>query len=161
LLLQVVFMAQMFSEQNKFGLAEVAESISNKLIRRHPHVFGNANADDHAVRWQKIKQQERAAKGKGNKLADRIPANLPALKKAAKVAKSLDNNLQTIEVDKIHDILRQLSLVTADPIGSKNDLDKLFGNLLFGVVQLGNSLQLDAEDLLRKKTIEVIAEIDN
>ena len=57
LLLQIVFLAQIFNEQKEFDLAEVAHSISSKMIRRHPHVFADANSDEHSQRWEEIKQK--------------------------------------------------------------------------------------------------------
>lgn len=162
LLLQVVFIAQIFSEQKKFGMAEVAHSISSKLIRRHPHVFADASVAEHAKRWEEIKQQERSARGKGNKLADRIPNSLPALKKASKVAKKIrkEENLIT----QIHNLQRdcsELSKLIEDPVSVKNRLENTLGDIFFGTVQLANLLQIDAEDLLRKKTMQVMATIDD
>ncbi len=162
LLLQVVFIAQIFNEQNKFGIDEVADSINAKLIRRHPHVFADANSNDHASNWDEIKKQERTSRGKGSKLVDRIPANLPALKKASKVAKKLDCINHEIIIDKLDNILRQLSQTPKQEVEHYvDDSKKLYGDFLFISAQLANSLKLDAEDLLRKKTTEVIAEIDN
>ena len=160
LLLQVVFIAQIFSEQKKFGMAEVAQSISTKMIRRHPHVFADANVDEHTQRWEEIKRQERADRGKSNKLADRIPASLPALKKAAKVAKKLDSENKSTQIHKIIRQFSELSQFTEKPIVTKIQLENTLGNIFFDIVQLANSLQLDAEDLLRKKTMQVMAEID-
>ena len=162
LLLQVVFIAQIFSEQKKFGMAEVAHSISSKLIRRHPHVFADASVAEHAKRWEEIKQQERSARGKGNKLADRIPNSLPALKKASKVAKKIRKEENLIK--QIHNLQRdcsELSKLIEDPVSVKNRLENTLGDIFFGTVQLANLLQIDAEDLLRKKTMQVMATIDD
>lgn len=160
LLLQVVFIAQIFSEQKIFGMAEIAHSISSKLIRRHPHVFADADVNEHAQRWKEIKQQERSARGKGNKLANRIPASLPALKKATKVVGEMDQENQETLTLKITENLSKLSLLTKDPVTAKNRLESTLGDIFFHTVQLANALQLDAEDLLRKKTMKVITEID-
>ncbi len=160
LLLQVIFIAQIFTERNKFGLAEVASSISNKLVRRHPHVFADANPDEHAQRWDEIKQQELAARGKGLKLADRIPTNLPALKKATKVAKKMNRECPTIQIHNIQDNISMLTGLMDESTSAHNQQESILGEILFCTVQLSNSLQLDAEDLLRKKTMQVINEID-
>lgn len=162
LLLQVVFIAQIFSEQKKFDMAEVAHAISSKLIRRHPHVFADASVAEHARRWEEIKQKERSARGKGNKLADRIPNSLPALKKAAKVAKKIGEieNLTTLTL-KLKNDHSELSKLIKEPVVVKNQLENTLGDILFGTVQLANLLQIDAEDLLRKKTMQVIATIDD
>ena len=160
LLLQIVFMAQIYAEQKKFNLAEVARAISSKMIRRHPHVFADANADEHAQRWEEIKSKERSARGKGNKLADRIPANLPALKKATKVAKKLDRGNSAAQIFKIQQNLSELLKISEEPASVQNQLERVLGEILFSSAQLANSLQIDAEDLLRKKTMQVMAEID-
>ena len=159
LLLQVVFIAQIFSEQNKFDLAEVAHSICNKLTRRHPHVFANASADEHAQRWEEIKQQERLEGGKSNKLEDRIPSNLPALKKATKVAKKLNIEKPATHAANIQLNSSSLSKLIEKPAVNKKQYEIALGNLLFNTVQLSHSLQIDAEDLLRKKTMQVMKEI--
>lgn len=160
LLLQVIFIAQIYSEQNIFGLADVARSISSKMVRRHPHVFAGDSADNHAERWHEIKKQERNLKGKGHKLADRIPSNLPALKKAAKVSTKL---VTEPPGEQIHKILEEFSILkdlTEQQTLSQNQIKHILGEIFFGTVQLANSLNCDAEDLLRKKTIQVITEFD-
>ncbi|RLB68961.1 MAG: nucleoside triphosphate pyrophosphohydrolase [Deltaproteobacteria bacterium] len=159
LLLQVVFIAQIFSEQNKFDLAEVAHSICNKLTRRHPHVFADASADEHAQRWEEIKQQERLERGKSNKLEDRIPSNLPALKKATKVAKKLELEKPATHISNIQRSSSSLSKLIEEPPTNKKQYEIALGNLLFNTVQLSHSLHIDAEDLLRKKTMQVMKEI--
>ena len=160
-LLQVVFIAQMFKEKNSFTIADVTKAISDKLIRRHPHVFANECASNHTANWDKIKLLERTTKGKGNNLADRIPDNLPALKKATKVAKKIVNVDATINISKVKDTLQQLSKTIATSDSSQNNIATTFGELLFEVVQLANSLQLDSEDILRKKTLDVMLKIDS
>ena len=160
LLLQVIFLAQIYSEQNIFGLADIAHSISSKMIRRHPHVFAGDSADNHKERWNEIKKQERNLKGKGHKLADRIPTNLPALKKATKVSAKL---AAANPSEKIHTILHEFSILKnleGQPTLSQNQIEHILGEIFFDTVQLANAFNCDAEDLLRKKTIQVMAEID-
>ncbi|MDX2481678.1 MAG: MazG family protein [Desulfuromusa sp.] len=160
LLLQVVFIAQIFSEQNKFGLAEVAQSICNKLIRRHPHVFAEANVNQHAQRWEEIKLQERSDRGKGNKLADRIPTNLPALKIATKVAKNITTKNPTTQITNLQHNFLRLSQIIAEPTATQNQFESSLGEIFFNTVQLSNSLKIDAEDILRKKTMQVMLNFD-
>ncbi|MCD6187707.1 MAG: MazG family protein [Desulfuromusa sp.] len=160
LLLQVVFIAQIFSEQNKFGLAEVAHSISKKLRCRHPHVFAGESAENHAQIWEEIKQQERLDRGKSNKLQDRIPVNLPALKKATKVAKKLRQEKQTTHITNLQKQAAELSdLVEPSPTNREHS-EMVLGEILFNTVQLCHFLEIDAEDLLRRKTIKAMKEID-
>jgi MazG family protein len=158
LLLQVVFIAQIFTERGNFDFGAVADSIATKLIRRHPHVFGDADAASHAQRWESIKQQERRERGKGNKLGERIPKTLPALKMATQVAKKMEDQLPATLVDDIlHNIQKISSHFEAE---TKLQLETAIGDILFGIVQMCNSCHLDAEDVLRKKTMQVIAKID-
>lgn len=160
LLLQIIFLTQIYNEQNIFGLADVAFSISKKMIRRHPHVFAGENAENHAERWSEIKQQERRSKGQGNKLVDRIPTNLPALKKATKVSAKMEKENPDIQV---HEIQRKLSILkslTEQPPLNQQQIEESIGQIFFSTVQLANSLNCDAEDLLRKKTIQVMTEFD-
>lgn len=160
LLLQVVFIAQIFSEQKKFTLAEVATSISNKMIRRHPHVFADASRDGHAQRWEEIKQQERLTHGKRNKLADRIPANLPSLKQATKVAKKMGKESPSTQINRLQQYFSDLSQLIEEPATTQDEIKQTLGRIFFGTTQLSNSLNIDAEDLLRKKTIQVMTKID-
>ena len=160
LLLQIVFIAQIYDEQKKFSLAEVARAISSKMIRRHPHVFADANVNEHAQRWEEIKQKERSAGGKGNKFADRIPIDLPALKKATKVAKKLNGENPATQILKIQRNLSKLLELAEEPASVLNQLEIVLGEIFFSTTQLANTLQIDAEDLLRKKTMQVVTEID-
>ena len=89
LLLQVVYHAQMAEEVGEFGFAEVAKSINHKMIRRHPHVFGEDAARDIAAQndaWEKQKAVERAARAETGTLAG-VAVNLPALTRAAKLTR--------------------------------------------------------------------------
>jgi MazG family protein len=160
LLLQVVFLARIHEEAGLFDIGDVAESISNKLTRRHPHVFADADQAGHKQRWEEIKQEERRQQGKQNRLAARIPKNLPALKQAAKVASKTkpenpDKLLSNID-ENLTDLRGYLNFSPAPPVKQA----ELYGKLLYGVVQLGTLLQLDAEDALRQKTAQTIKQYD-
>lgn len=160
LLFQVVFIAQIFSEQKKFGLAEVAHSIGEKLQRRHPHVFAEAIIDNHAQHWEEEKHRERLKKGHSNKLKDCIPINLPALKKATKVAKQIKDKNQTALISTLQKNSSGLSSLINEPERDRKLLEKLLSEILFNTVQISHSLKIDAEELLRQKTIQVMQEID-
>src|SRR6478609_7296376 len=87
LLLQVVFHSRMAQEQGAFAFDDVADAISEKMIRRHPHVFGEDEQRTSAEQtraWEVIKAQERARKGKNQSLLDDVPTGLPALTRAVK-----------------------------------------------------------------------------
>ncbi|MEM9233029.1 MAG: nucleoside triphosphate pyrophosphohydrolase [Pseudomonadota bacterium] len=90
LLLQVVFHAQMASERGAFNFDDVVQSISDKMVRRHPHVFvaeDGRDAEEQTAAWEDIKAQERAEKGKAESILDDVPIGLPALTRAEKIAK--------------------------------------------------------------------------
>lgn len=160
LLLQIVFMAQIYAESNLFDIADVAETISNKLVRRHPHVFADADKSDHARQWEKIKSQERAERGKNNTLSDRIPKSLPALKQATKVVRktttqSVDNLVEkaSVELSFLKQKIKNKNL-------SESVIENSLGDLLYTLVEITTSMRLDAEDILRRKTIKVMATAD-
>ena len=161
LLLQVVFQAQIFSERNEFSLSDVAQSISQKLIRRHPHIFSDAGHTEQEQRWEEIKRQERAARGQSNKLAQRLPKTLPALKRASKTAKTLPCLSPCELVDQIILQLRRIRPSLSGNQAMKSALEDELAKVLFGLVQLTATIGLDSEDLLRKKTTQLIAEIDS
>ncbi len=96
LLLQVVFHAQLASEEGRFDVGDVADAIREKLIRRHPHVFGAARARNTAEvlkRWEELKAEERRAEGRPEheSLLDGVPKNLPALSEAFQLARRAAN----------------------------------------------------------------------
>lgn len=160
LLLQVVFIAQIYAENAQFDIADVAETIADKLIRRHPHVFADADNDDHAQNWEKIKLSERLARGKENNLKKRIPSTLPALKIATKIARKTTSEQPDNLLDKSSSILQLLKQKMNCDVLEDTALEKAFGELLYTLVQSMTLLQLDAEDILRQKTIQVMTSFD-
>lgn len=161
LLLQVIFQAQIHCEAGQFSIADVAESINNKLKRRHPHIFADASHEDHEQRWEEIKQQERLSNGKENTLAQRIPHTLPALKRGTKVAKKSKMH-RPLEI--VHQMRQQLELIEQElscPDQSSTKIEHHFSQLLLGTCFFAAANNLDAEDLLRLKTNQLITEIDS
>ena len=155
LLFQVVFHARMAEEAGLFAFDDVAEAMSNKLTRRHPHVFADeeAKADSWSqkARWEDIKAEERAAKSQHGVLDD-VPVGLPALARAAKLTKRAARIgfdwPSTDEVfDKLHEEVAELQVEIA-----AGDLDKAreeVGDLLFVVANLARKLEVEPEDALR------------
>ena len=159
LLLQVVYHARMAEEAGDFAFAEVAEAISDKMIRRHPHVFGAEevkDAETQTVRWEAIKAAERAAKGRGDSgeggVLHGISIGLPALTRAAKLTRraarvgfdwpSLDE-----VTDKLAEELEELKVEIA-----AGDLDKAraeLGDLMFVCANLARKLDVEPETALR------------
>jgi ATP diphosphatase len=159
LLLQVVYHARMAQEEGAFDFGDVVQAVTEKMIRRHPHVFGDARGLDHEAvgrLWQEIKAQEKAAKPGGDvpqgALAG-IPLALPGLTRALK----LQNKAGDVGFD-WNDPLAVLAKIReeADEIEAEikaNDRDKAgreVGDLLFAVVNLARHLQADPEAALRE-----------
>ena len=161
LLLQVVFQAQIFSENENFTIEDVAESICNKLVRRHPHIFASASQEGHQKRWEEVKLKERSARGQSNKLADRIPNTLPALKLTSKVVKKLDLTCSYIDIQQVIDKLTDLPKIHHDEANNSNETQKAFGKILFSITSLANTMRVDAEDCLRLETNKMIEQFDN
>jgi len=158
LLFQVVFHARMAEERGEFDFADVAEGIREKLVRRHPHVFGTASRDQAALRvsWEAQKAHERAARGASGVLAD-VPAALPALTRAAK----LGNRAARVGFDwdaaagvrtKIDEELAELDGAVA--AGRQDQIAEELGDLLFTVANWARHLDVDAEEALRAASLK-------
>jgi ATP diphosphatase len=145
--LQVVFHAQMASEAGHFTLDDVTARICDKLERRHPHIFGDAEHGGHHL-WEQIKAQERAAKPDSSALAG-VALALPALERAAKLQKrAARTGFDWPDASGPRaKILEELDEVAeAEPDEQAEEL----GDLLFAVVNLARHLKIDPEDALRK-----------
>ena len=155
LLLQVVFHAQMADEQKAFSFDDVANAICDKMVRRHPHVFGDEaerSSAQQSQAWEVIKAQERAAKGvAGGVLAD-VPAGLPGLTRAVKLSKRAANvGFVWPSIDKVLEKLDEEVAELRAEIAAQ-DLDKArgeLGDVLFVVANIARSLDIDPEDALR------------
>ncbi|MCR9104038.1 MAG: nucleoside triphosphate pyrophosphohydrolase [Gammaproteobacteria bacterium] len=162
-LFQVVFYAQLGSEQGFFNFASVIHTLVDKLIRRHPHVFaggeieGIVDVDRPAVSdvnasWEAIKQAERDARQQSGALDD-VPLALPALpraqklqKRAAKMNFDWADHAQVLE--KLHEEIAELGTALDD--GNRDAIDEELGDMLFTCVNLARHLRLDAERSLRR-----------
>ncbi len=154
LLFQVVYHARMAEEAGLFGFADVAKQIGDKMIRRHPHVFGEAAARDAATQtaaWEAQKTAERAARQQSGTLAG-VPVALPALTRAVK----LTNRAARVGFDwpdaeqvleKLDEEIQELraELSSADPVRLTDEV----GDLLFVLANLARKLKLDPETCLR------------
>ena len=166
LLLQVVFHARMAEEAGLFAFEDVAGAISEKMVRRHPHVFGTTSADDPAAvkaNWETIKAQEKAersmrrsAAGRApeeSSLLDDVPVALPSLQRAVKLQKraarvGFDWPDIPAVLDKVNEELTEL----VDEIDADADEPRLkdeVGDLLLAVSNLARRLNVDAEAALR------------
>ncbi len=154
LLFQVVYHARMAEEEGRFGFADVARAIADKMIRRHPHVFGDAAARTAAAQtaaWEAQKQVERAEKAEHGTLAG-VPVGLPALTRAHKLTAraarvGFDWPDAAAVLDKLDEEVAELraELPEADPERLKDEV----GDLLFVLANLARKLGLDAETCLR------------
>jgi tetrapyrrole methylase family protein/MazG family protein len=159
LLFQVVFHAQLGTERGKFSVADVIDSLSNKMIRRHPHVFGDvavANVDEVWANWEQLKSLEKAGRARGSKL-DGIPEALGALargqkmqEKAARVGFDWAEARQITE--KLAEELAELAAARDDAGPDRPDdlhVREELGDVLFTVVNLARRLGIDAEGAMR------------
>lgn len=159
LLLQVVFHSQMAGEAALFDFEAVAESIADKLIRRHPHVFGDADiktAEAQTNLWEEIKAQERAAKGKADEpqsLLDDVPHALPALLRALKLQKraakvGFDWKSAEPIMAKLQEEIAELQ-VEIDAGATKEKLADELGDILFVCANIARHIGVNPEESLR------------
>jgi MazG family protein len=154
-LFQVVFQARIAEERGEFGFDDVARAISDKLERRHPHVFGDDRIDDPASlreAWESHKAAERADAGHGDGALDGIARALPALTRAGKLGKRAARvgfdwpDLSGV-IAKIREEIDELE--AAAGTGDRAHLREELGDLLFSLAQAARRLELDAESTLR------------
>jgi ATP diphosphatase len=166
LLFQVVFHAQIASEANEFDFEAVAGAICDKLLRRHPHVFGAAGPltqAEQSIAWEEIKAAERGAGNGAHSHLDGVPQALPALmrafklsKRAARVGFDFEHASQT--ADKVAEELAEVRDAAAQSAranearanaGATQEIFEEIGDLLFAAANLARKLEVDAESALR------------
>jgi ATP diphosphatase len=155
LLLQTVYHTQIASEAALFTFDDVANAISDKMVARHPHVFGaesqDKSAEQQTADWESIKATERATKSKQGVLED-VALALPALMRAAKLQKRAARvgfdwpNISQV-LDKIQEETQEL--VEAKKTLTQTEVVEEYGDLMFVMVNLGRHLKVDAEEALR------------
>lgn len=154
LLLQVVFHAQMADEKGWFGFAEVEAAISDKMERRHPHVFGDADiasADAQTVAWEAQKAEERKAKGQ-HSLMDGVAAGLPEWMRAKKLQKrAAEAGFDWPDAIPVLDKLDEETHEVREAIesGEAHKIEEELGDLLFAAVNLARQLRIDPGVALR------------
>ena len=155
-LLHVTMQAQMAAEMGDFTLSDVIAGIYAKIIRRHPHVWGDINAEDSeavVVNWEMIKAQEKEGKPQDESVLSNIPAALPALARSQKIQKRVGkagfdwDNIEGV-YDKLQEEIAEVrAATTADEIVAE------IGDVLFTVVNLAKWLKVDAEIALREANL--------
>jgi MazG family protein len=158
LLLQPVFLAEMAAEEGTFSIADSLDAINEKLVRRHPHIFGDAQAEtpeEVLKRWDEIKQEEKAAQGiaPAASVLDGVPKNLPALMEAEKIGRKAAG--VGFEWPDISGVLEKLQEEAAELAAARASQDQAHvehevGDLLFTMVNLARFLKVDPEQALRK-----------
>ena len=162
LLLQIILISQIASDNNYFNFDDVAEDISEKMIRRHPQIFDyNYNLNDFPQEsWERIKNIEKSKKAnKNNHLLDTIEKNIPAMLRSIKIQKKASSmkfdwkDLNDV-INKVDEELSELK----EAIDNKNKLhiEEELGDLLFTIVNLSRHLKLDPEQTLRKSNNKFI-----
>ncbi len=165
-LLQVVFHAQIAAETGRFSMADVIDVLVRKLIRRHPHVFGDVQAEDAAAvvrNWEAIKQEEKAGREPGpeaSSILSGIPRHLPALMEAEKVQdRAARVGFQWDDVagawEKVQEELGELEQALRGRSETGQERARVaeeFGDVLFALVNVARYLEIDPEQALRSST---------
>lgn len=161
ILLHIVFYAKIGEERGTFDIVSIIDELSEKLIRRHPHIYGDVDvdtADEVAMNWEAIKLKEKGKSGRKSAL-EGVPRSLPALPKAFRIqqkAKKLGFEWENKEQvwEKVEEEMAELK--EAEASGDKDHIEKEFGDVLFSLVNYARFLDIDPElalDRTNKKFI--------
>jgi len=167
LLLQIVFQAQLRKEEGRFDFADVATAISEKLVSRHPHVFGDAEVKDAEGvlrQWAALKREEKKAKGRGESVLEGVPKEMPALARADRLTEKasrigFDWPDAAGAREKVAEELREL-----DEAIAANDapaVEHEVGDLLFAVANLSRKVGVPPEEALRGTVARFIARFEH
>lgn len=148
----VLYQVYAHCQLNKnFNIDDVAEGIGNKLVKRHPHVFGEDNietADEVSDSWEKIKKKERGEKS----ILSGVPKHLPALLKASRVQEKVSRigfDFPTIDntIEKLEEELEELKVAVQRE--SREEIEDEFGDILFSIVNISRFIEIDPEECLQ------------
>jgi MazG family protein len=159
LLLQVVFHSQIATEEGRFTVADVIATLKDKLVRRHPHVFGGEKAETSGEvlkNWESLKQAERAAKGDASpdaSLLDSVSKALPAMLEAHQLTTKasrvgFDWSHADLAIGKLEEEIEELKSAARAPAGS-HEIEVEMGDLLFTMVNVARLLGVDPETALK------------
>lgn len=155
LLFQVVFHAEIASERGEFSMTDVLGRLADKMVSRHPHVFGEASvatAGEALTQWEQLKQREAEARGRRRSVIDGVPRALPALVRAQRI----QSKAARVQFDwphagaawtKVEEEIRETSAALA--AGDRQRFAEELGDVLFSLVNVARLSSLDAEDVLQ------------
>ncbi|WP_439238854.1 nucleoside triphosphate pyrophosphohydrolase [Lonepinella sp. BR2919] len=158
LLLQVVFFSQLAKEDGKFTFDDVVDEVANKIIRRHPHVFGDKSANNEQealTNWNAMKAQEKVPQNAPQSILDHIPHAFPALLRAEKLQKKCANvgfdwtDINDV-LNKVQEELEEVKQELNQPQLDQAKIQEEMGDLLFATVNLSRHLKCNAEESLRQ-----------
>lgn len=162
ILLQVVMHSQIAKEEGIFTFEEVVQEISEKMIRRHPHVFGDVRVDSSAdvlINWDEIKKKEKEGKTWIESPLQEIPLELPALTRAVKIIKKVDKLYEPQkEYQQVLDDLSEniINLKKLNPKTQKKQIEEAVGELLFNVSHISHVEKISQEQILMDKIEEFV-----
>ena len=167
LMLQVVLHSLIAEEEKLFTIDDVIREVSEKMIRRHPHIFGDTKTDSITEirhNWEDIKKEEKAGKSWIKSPLQEIPKELPSLDRAKKVVKKAEKIYQ-LSVEDPKDLIQrtgeQLKMLgRAADSNDREDLEKAFGDVLWTLSEIAYKTDLSPEMILSDKVASKIAEID-
>ena len=165
-LLQVVMHAQIADEEGLFNMEDVVHEVAEKMVRRHPHVFGNVSVDGSVQvleNWEEIKKREKENRQDAQSPLREIPLELPALTRAAKVLKKADKLYEPGRdyaacVDALEKAAAALRQCRSDDSGQ---IVELMGDALVALADVSRICKLSPEQILTDRTEDIIARFDN
>ncbi|MDF2037311.1 nucleoside triphosphate pyrophosphohydrolase [Cytobacillus oceanisediminis] len=152
-LLQVMLHAQIGEDEGYFSIDDVIEGLSEKMVRRHPHVFGNVQAEDEEdvlKNWQSIKQEEKGEKPES--MMDSVPKSFPNLMRAAEIQKKAAKvGFDWKEVEPAWEkVKEEIAEFEKEAVNSSPEMESEFGDILFALVNIARFYKIDAEEAARK-----------
>lgn len=167
ILLQVVMHSQIASEEGLFTMEDVVDEVSRKMVRRHPHVFGNVNADtpdEVLTNWEDIKKEEKKGKDWIESPLREIPIELPSLTRAPKVLKKIDKlyekgNTFGQDIELLQKSLNALKEV--QPESNKKELEKILGDMLIQLSDIARIYKIPQEQILYDRIDELIEKYES
>lgn len=162
LLFNVIFFAQIASEDHKFTISDVAKTVVQKLIRRHPHVFNvpeNLTPDEILTNWNRIKVEEKMNSTQPESILDTVPKSLPSILRAEKIQKTVAKvgfdwaNIEDVK-EKLHEEINELYNEIENKNSSPEKIEDELGDVLFSVINLSRFLKVSPEIALNHANLK-------